>query len=157
MLVSTPKGHPNLEKMTFIDVVAPDVEDAIDMLVEILFVSVPKLSSLRVVNTKISPTSASAVAYSTSLRMLTLSNSGFTDKDVMAVASGLAKCPSLVSVDLRGNGFSDVGCMAASSILQKSTSLATILLDGEGLVGDDTSLGRDPAKAVMGRSSPRAA
>lgn len=150
-------GHPNLEKFAFVDVAAPEVEGEMDMIVSMLFVSAPKLSSLRFEKTKISWSSASAAAYCSSLKTLTLANVGFTDDDVIALATAVSKCPSLVSVDLRGNNISDAGCLAASSILQKSTSLVTVLLDGDGVAARNSALGPDPTKAAMERPTPRAA
>jgi Leucine Rich repeat len=150
-------GHPNLEKFAFVEVAAPDVEGEMDMIVSMLFVSAPKLTSLHFEKTKISWSSASAAAYCSGLKTLTLANAGFTDDDVISVASAISKCQSLVSVDLRGNNISDAGCLAASSILQKSTSLAAVLLDGAGVASRNSGLGPKPTKAAMERPTPRAA
>lgn len=147
-------GHVNLEKVSFVDVTAPNAASEIDVIVSTLFVSVPNVTTVRFEKTKVSPSSISAAMYSTSLKDLALVNNGFTDADLNAMATAIAKCQSIEKLDFTGNDVSDVGCMAASSVLQKNTSLQVVLFDGGmGFVGRSV----DASPIASDASVPRAA
>jgi uncharacterized linocin/CFP29 family protein len=124
-------GHENLEKVSFVDVKAPNAASEINVIVSTLFVSVPNVNAVRFEKTKVSPSSISTAMYSTSLKDLALVNNGFTDEDLNSMAIAIAKCQSIEKLDFRGNDTTDVGCMSASSVLKKNTSLQVALFDGD--------------------------
>lgn len=131
------RGHHYLEEFHMSNITLTDSSLSLDPVVSMLFVTVPDLMHVKLENVPISSSALASAGYCTTLKTLSLPNSGLTDKDAIKLAKAVAQIPSIQMVDISGNDLSDLGCMAFATALKKNTSIQTIRFDGNGKISGE--------------------
>jgi Ran GTPase-activating protein (RanGAP) involved in mRNA processing and transport len=131
------RAHHYLEEFNLTNITLTNSSLSLDEVVSMLLLTVPDLMHVKLEKVPVTASALATVAYSNSLKTLTIPNSGLTDKDAIKLANALAQCPSIELIDISGNKLSDLGCIAFTSALEKNTSIQTIRLKGNGKIGEE--------------------
>lgn len=135
---TTLRGHPNLAEFSLVNVEVIDAEVNLEQVISMLIVTCEKLTTLRIENTKVSASAFSALAYSGSVRSITLKSNKYSDDDMKSLADAIGQSSSVEKVDVSGNNMSDGGCLAFAAALDKNTSLQSLVLDGNTNISKDS-------------------
>lgn len=134
------RGHPSLEEVNLTNIKLATVGADLNLIVEMMLVSCPELSVIKLNNVPVRASSVGTLAYCESLTTLALINMGFNDVDAKLIADSVESNKSVTSVDLSGNRISDVGCKSLRLCLEKNSVIQEIFLDGNSITGAESGL-----------------
>jgi Leucine-rich repeat (LRR) protein len=130
------RGHPYLKEFHMTNVTLTDSSLSLDSVVSMMLVTVG-LTLVKLEKVPISSSALASAGYCTTLKTLSLPNSGLTDRDAVKLAEAVAQSASIQLIDISGNDLSDLGCVAFARALKKNTSIQNIRLEGNGKISGE--------------------